>query len=145
MFKHILLPTDGSDLSEIAIQKVMPFAKSINAKVTGFHVLPEYHVFTYRTEMLSDSEAEFARFGAVSAVRCLATIENAAKEAGVQCETAYVTSDHPYDEIIKAANAKGCDLIAMASHGRKGLQGFLLGSEAQKVLTHSKIPVLIFR
>lgn len=145
MFKHILIPTDGSSLSEIAIQKAVLFAKSINAKVIGLHVVPEYHVFTYQSEMLSDTEEEFERYSAISAKRCLAVIEEAARGAGVQYEGDYVTSDHPYEEIIKSANAKGCDLIAMASHGRKGLQGLLIGSEAQKVLTHSKIPVLIFR
>ena len=145
MFKHLLLPTDGSPLSEVAIQKTVQFAKSINAKVTGFHVIPEYHVFTFQTEMLNDTEEKFARYGEAHAERYLAVIEKAAKEAGVQCDTAYVTSDHPYQEIIKAANEKGCDLITMASHGRRGVQGLLIGSEAQKVLTHSKIPVLVYR
>ena len=145
MFKHLLLPTDGSPLSEAAILKGIQFAKSLNAKVTGFHVIPEYHVFTFQTEMLADSEEKFTRHGESHAEQYLAVIEKAAKEAGVQCDTAYVTSDHPYQEIIKAANEKGCDLITMASHGRRGVQGLLIGSEAQKVLTHSKIPVLVYR
>lgn len=145
MFKHILLPTDGSSLSESAVQQVVLFAKSINAKVTGFHVIPEYHIVTYHSEMLTDTEAEFAAVGAANAARSLALVEHAAREAGIPCETDSATSDHPYEEIIKAANSKGCDLIAMASHGRRGLQGLLIGSETQKVLTHSKIPVLVFR
>jgi nucleotide-binding universal stress UspA family protein len=145
MFKHLLLPTDGSTLSEVAIQKSVLLAKNINAKVTAFHVVPEYHAFTVQTEMLSDTEENFARYGAANAERYLAVIVKAAKEAGVQCDAAYTTSDHPYEEIVKAAAEKGCDLIVMASHGRKGLQALLIGSEVQKVLTHSKIPVLVIR
>jgi nucleotide-binding universal stress UspA family protein len=145
MFKHILLPTDGSSLSEIAIKKSLSLAKSIGAKVTGFHVIPEYQIFTFQTEMLADTQENFAKYGLAQARQFLAVIDMAAKEAGVQCDTAYVTSDHPYEEIIKAANEKGCDLITMASHGRKGVQGLLIGSEAQKVITHSTIPVLLYR
>jgi nucleotide-binding universal stress UspA family protein len=145
MFKHILLPTDGSRLSEIAVQRGLELAKSMNAKVTGFHVIPEFHVFTYRTEMLEDTRAEFAKDSRVHAEKYLAVIQKAAREAGVTCDTAYVTSDHPYEAIIKAAEERGCDLITMASHGRKGVQGLLLGSETYKVLTHSRIPVLVCR
>jgi nucleotide-binding universal stress UspA family protein len=145
MFKHILLPTDGSRLSEIAVQRGLELAKSMNAKVTGFHVIPEFHVFTYRTEMLEDTRAEFAKDSRVHAEKYLAVIQKAAREAGVTCDTAYVTSDHTYEAIIKAAEERGCDLITMASHGRKGVQGLLLGSETYKVLTHSRVPVLVFR
>ena len=145
MFKHILLPTDGSRGSEKAIRKALELAKSTGAKVTGFHVIPKFHVFTYRTEMLEDTREEYARDSRAHAQQYLAVIEKAAKQAGVSCETAYTTSDHPYEAIIRAAKRKGCDLIAMASHGRKGVQGLLLGSETQKVLTHSKIPVLVYR
>lgn len=145
MFKHLLLPTDGSELSETAIQKSLQFAKAIGAKVTGLTVVPEYHVFTYQSEMLSDTATNYANYCTDQARQSLAVIEAAAKEAGVEYEGMYATSDHPYEKIIAAANEKGCDLIAMASHGRRGLQALLIGSEAQKVLTHSKIPVLIFR
>lgn len=145
MFKHLLLPTDGSQLSEAAIQKGVQFAKSINAKVTGFYVMPEFHVFTYRTEMLEDTKEEFAKDCRAHADQFLAVIEKAAKAAGVACDTALATSDHTYEAIIKAAEEKSCDLIMMASHGRRGVQGLLLGSETHKVLTHSKIPVLVYR
>lgn len=145
MFKHLLLPTDGSQLSEAAIQKGVQFARSINAKVTGFYVMPEFHVFTYRTEMLEDTKEEFAKDCRAHADQFLAVIEKAAKAAGVACDTALATSDHTYEAIIKAAEEKSCDLIMMASHGRRGVQGLLLGSETHKVLTHSKIPVLVYR
>lgn len=145
MFKHLLLPTDGSQLSEAAIHKGVQFAKSINAKVTGFYVLPEFHLFTYRTEMLEDTKEQFARDSRAHAEQFLAVIEMAAKAAGVACDTAFATSDHPHEAIIQAAEEKSCDLIVMASHGRKGVQGILLGSETHKVLTHSTLPVLVYR
>lgn len=145
MFKHLLLPTDGSELSEIAIQKGIQFAKEINARVTGLHVLPEFHVFTYRPEMLEETREEFTRDARTRAARYLSAIEKAANQAGVRCDTGYTTSAHPYEAIIRAAEENGCDLIMMASHGRRGVQALLIGSETQKVLTHSKIPVLVYR
>jgi nucleotide-binding universal stress UspA family protein len=77
--------------------------------------------------------------------RFLGVIKKAAEEAGVRCDTDYVTSNHPYEMIIQAAEKKGCDLIMMASHGRRGVQGLLIGSETQKVLTHTRVPVLVLR
>jgi nucleotide-binding universal stress UspA family protein len=144
MFKHLLVPTDGSPISERAIKSSVQLAKEIGAKVTGFHVIPEFHVFTYQIEMLEDTRERFAEDAKAHASRFLAVIEGAASEAGVSCDTAYATSDHPYEAIIEIAKEKGCDLIAMASHGRKGVEGLLVGSETQKVLTHSLIPVLVF-
>jgi nucleotide-binding universal stress UspA family protein len=143
MFKNILLPTDGSPLSEAAIRKGVQFAKSINAKVTGFYALPEFHIVTYRTDMLEDTRESFAKDSRAQAEKYLGVIEKIAKEAGVACETVRATSDHPYEAIIKAAQDKGCDLIMMASHGRRGVRGLLLGSETQKVLTHAKLPVMV--
>lgn len=145
MFKHLLVPTDGSDASEAAIQKSIELAKILQAKVTGVHVIPEFRVLTYRTEMLEDTRETFAQESKLHAAQFLAVLERAANEAGVACDTVSVTSDHPYEAIIKAAEDRGCDLIAMASHGRKGVKGFLLGSETQKVLVHTQKPVLVFR
>jgi len=145
MFKHILLPTDGSELSEAAIQKGIEFAKSINAEVTGFHVTLPFHIFTFQMERLGDTKEEYERQSKGQAEQFLGVIKKAAEKAGVSCDTDYVTSNHLYEMIIKAADKKGCDLIMMASHGRRGLQGLLIGSETQKVLTHTKIPVLVFR
>lgn len=145
MFTHLLLPTDGSPASEAAIQQSIQLAKDLHAKVTGLHVIPEFHVFTYQTEMLEDTREQFIKDSQDHAVKFLAVIQKAAEEAGVACDTAYMSSDHPHEAIIKVAEERGCDLIAMASHGRKGMSGLLLGSETQKVLTHSKKPVLVFR
>lgn len=145
MFRHLLLPTDGSRLSEAAIQKGVQFAKSIDAKVTGLYVMPEFHAVTYKKELPEDIGEEFARDCRACADRFLSVIEEAARGAGVACDTALLISDHPYEAIVKAAEEKSCDLIMMASHGRKGLQGLTLGSETQKVLTHCQIPVLVCR
>lgn len=145
MFTHILIPTDGSQLSQAAIQQGIKFAKDAHAKVTGFHVMPQFHAFTYKTELLEETKGHFAKENRAHAEQYLGVIEKAAKEAGVVCDTAYVTHDHPHEAIIEAAEKNGCDLIFMASHGRRGVQGVLIGSETQKVLTHSKIPVLVYR
>jgi nucleotide-binding universal stress UspA family protein len=145
MFKHILVPTDGSELSEAAIQKGIQFAKSINAEVTGFHVIVPFRVFSLRMGTLEDTKEQYERQSEVQAEQFLGVIKKAAEKASVSCDTDYVTSSHPYEMIIKAAEQKGCDLIMMASHGRRGLQGLLIGSETHKVLTHTKIPVLVFR
>jgi nucleotide-binding universal stress UspA family protein len=147
MFKHLLIPTDGSELSEAAIQAGVQFAKSINAKVTGFHAMPKFHM-VYGPEGVIETRQDSVDFvkdsKAHDAERFLAVIMQAAKAADVPCETALQTSDQPYEAIIATAKEKGCDLILMASNGRRGVQAFLIGSETQKVLTHSKIPVLVF-
>jgi nucleotide-binding universal stress UspA family protein len=145
MFEHILIPTDGSELSEAAIQKGIQLARNLNAKVTGFHVMLPFHVFTTRTEILKDSREEYERKSQIQAERFLGGIKKAAEKAGVSCDISCTMSDHPYEMIIKAADKKGCDLIVMASHGRRGVQGVLIGSETQKVLTHTKTPVLVVR
>src|SRR6516164_2630211 len=145
MFKHLLLPTDGSRLSEAAIHAGVQFAKSIDAKVTAFYAMPKFHMLTYQTEMLTDTKEQFAKDCKAHADRFLAVVVQAAKAADVPCETALQSSDQPYEAIIATAQERGCDLIMMASHGRRGAQAFILGSETQKVLTHSKIPVLVFR
>ena len=145
MFKHILMPTDGSELSNDAIHRGMQFAKSINAQVTGIHVIPPFNAVMYGTEMLGESMEEFEKQSKECAERYLALIETAAKEVGVPCHTLYVTAGRPYEAIIKTAQEKGCDLILMASHGRRGVEGLLIGSETTRVLTHTKLPVLVFR
>ena len=144
MFKHILLPTDGSSLSEAAIHKGIQFSKSIGARVTAFYAMPEFHIFTYKTEMLEDTKEQFARDSKAHAAKYLGVIEEAANEAGVACDTVLATSDEPYEAIIQTARDRGCDLIMMASHGRRGVRALLLGSETHKVLTHTTLPVLVY-
>jgi nucleotide-binding universal stress UspA family protein len=145
MFKHLLVPTDGSGLSEAAILMAVGLARETQAKVTGVHVLPEFHVLAYGTEMLVDTEERFIRGAQQHADEYLNAIVKAAGESGVECDTVATTRAHPYEGIIWAAKQRGCDLIVMASHGRSGVRAVLLGSETQKVLTHSAIPVLVVR
>ena len=144
MFKHILLPTDGSPASQTAIAQGIRLAQETHARVTGVHVIPNYHVLTANSEMLEDTREQFAKNSREQALKYLAAVESLAKNAGVAYDSTYVISDHPHEAIINTADDRGCDLIAMASHGRKGMAGLLVGSETQKVLTHSKKPVLIF-
>ena len=143
MFTHILLPTDGSALSTSAIAQGVRLAKATGARVTGLYVKPQFHVFTYRTEMLEDTREQYAKDCDAHAVEYLAVIEKAAREAGVSCATASVSDDHPDEAILRIADERGCDVIVMASHGRRGVAGVLMGSVTQKVLTHGKVPVLV--
>ena len=145
MFKHILLPTDGSILSQAAIHKGVQLAKGMKAKITGISVMLEEKFYLYQTDINLQEKEEIAKKHQLLARRNLAVIEEAAKEAGVAGETLCGTSDHPYEAIISVAEKRGCDLVMMASHGRSGVKALLLGSETQKVLTHSKIPVLVYR
>jgi nucleotide-binding universal stress UspA family protein len=147
MYKHILIPTDGSPLSAKAIRQAVAFAKSIGAQITGFYAAPEYNIQVYGDFVPPDfiTPQEFAKQSKRTAEGHLAVIEKAAQAADVRCKTTFTTSDSPWEAIIKAAVKNKCDLIFMASHGRRGLAGLLLGSETTKVLTHSKIPVLVHR
>jgi nucleotide-binding universal stress UspA family protein len=145
MFKHILLPTDGSSLSETAIQSGIRFAKEINAKVTGLCVVPKGYYAIYEGEIPGVFQEKALAECKAQAENKLSQIAKTAEQAGVSCETVLESSDQPYESIIKVADQKGCDLIMMASHGRHGMEALLLGSETQKVLTHSKIPVLVYR
>jgi nucleotide-binding universal stress UspA family protein len=145
MFKRILLPTDGSETSQRAIQAGISFAKDLGAEVVGLTVIPKYHTFTYKTEMLEDTKEEYTVDSQQLAARHLAFIADAAQEAGVGCRTEVAVSDDPWQMIISTARDRQCDLIAMGSHGRRGVKGVLLGSETQKVLVHSGLPVLVYR
>ncbi|MGO4809590.1 universal stress protein [Cupriavidus sp. 2MCAB6] len=145
MFQHLLLPVDGSPLSESAFRKALVFAREARARVTLIRVIPDFHVYTYQVEMLANTRARFEREATSNVADYLKTLAAEAEAAGVSCETLGVMQDHPYQAIIQAAQDKGCDLIVMASHGRRGVQGVLIGSETNKVLTHSNIPVLVYR
>ncbi len=130
MFKHILLPTDGSELSERAALAGIEFARSVNARVTGVHVVSSAEQLAHEAKMRPKGILDF--------------VEGTAKDYGVPCECLYVTGDYPFEEIIKTAAKRGCDLIWMASHGRTGVVELFLGSETNKVLAHSTIPVLVW-
>ena len=145
MFKRILLPTDGSEQSQRAVLAGISFAKDLGAEVVGLTVIPEFHTFTYKTDILEETKQEYIIASQQSAATYLAFIRDAAREAGVACNTEQAVSDDPYEMIISTARDRQCDLIVMGSHGRRGVKGMLLGSETQKVLVHSSIPVLVYR
>lgn len=145
MFRHVLIPIDGSSFSDGAVKAGIKLAKEMNAKLTGLHVTVPFHMMAADSQALTDTRAEYENHSKAKAQKVLAAFEKAAKSEGVACESAFVAGEHPHETIINAARDKGCDLILMASHGRRGLQGLLIGSETQKVLTHSKIPVLVYR
>jgi len=145
MFKHILIPTDGSQLSDSAALNAVQLAKSIAARVTAITVSTPFHVFTSDYVMLSDTEDVYSEDCKRRAAKNLDAVRKAAESAGVAFDGIHVFHEHPYAAIIDAAKEKGCDVICMASHGRKGTIALVVGSETMKVLTHSKIPVVVWR
>jgi nucleotide-binding universal stress UspA family protein len=145
MYRHILVPTDGSELSEKAIQQAIALAQTIRARLTVLTASPTFHYVALDPVMVTDTPERYEKDCEARAEKYLGAARVEAGVAGIPCETLRVTNDHPYRAIIDTAAAKGCDLIVMASHGRKGVSAFLLGSETNKVLTHSTIPVLVCR
>jgi nucleotide-binding universal stress UspA family protein len=145
MYKHILIPTDGSDLSWKAVRQGIALAQSLNARVTALTVSPTFRAVTVDPVMVADTPKQYREDCEAAAARYLGAATESAKVLGVTCEGLHVVSDYPYQAIIDAAQTEGCDLIFMASHGRRGVAALLLGSETTKVLTHSKIPVLVYR
>lgn len=147
MFKHILVPTDGSELSQEAVRKAVTFAKENDARITVFYAKPTPPMAQYVEGIQIDAgtQEKFRQMAEEDAKRILGFAEGLCRDAGVPCAACSSTNDTPYEAIIKAATDNGCDLIFMASHGRRGISALLLGSETTKVLTHSKIPVLVFR
>jgi nucleotide-binding universal stress UspA family protein len=145
MYRHVLIPTDGSALSEMAIRQGIAFAKSLPARVTAMTVSLPFHAFAVDPVMLTDTPEQYERDCKARAEKYLGVATAEAAVARIPCETVHVWAAHPYEAIIDTARKAGCDLIFMASHGRKGVSALVLGSETVKVLTHSKIPVLVCR
>ncbi|MGZ5595561.1 MAG: universal stress protein [Usitatibacter sp.] len=149
MFKRILVPVDDSPLATKAAKYAAKLARSSGARITSVHVIPEFrppafvdgvvpYPELYSPEEYRKSTERYARM-------LLAKVEAIAKKERVKCDGVFVTDDHPWRAIIKAARRARCDVIVMASHGRRGIAAVVLGSETTKVLTHSKIPVLVCR
>jgi len=145
MYTHILAPIDGSALSEHAVDQVLALAKAIKAKVTVFTTVEPFQLFSYSPAQIAETREAYELHVKAHAERCLQDAKAKAEALGVACQSVLVTSEEPYEEIIKVAQANGCDLIAMASHGRRGVKALVLGSVTAKVLTHSQIPVLVYR
>lgn len=146
MFKRILIPTDGSAVARKAIIGGITLAKQLGASVVGYTAAEPVEGFYYEGggRRLSQHKTLEERKEA-QARRYVGEIEKAARAAGIACEVVVAVSGAPYQGIIDTARKKKCDLIFMSSHGRGGLASLLLGSVTQKVLTHSKIPVVIYR
>ena len=153
MFNHILLPTDGSSLSEHAARDGVRLAKSIGAQITVLHTTPLFYPDEFQVHAAAAHAGreyagralEHEEFSKESAARTLEPIEQLARNAGVVCGSVHRVAARPWEAIIGVAAERGCDLIFMASHGRSGVSALLIGSETNKVVTHTKIPVLVWR
>jgi nucleotide-binding universal stress UspA family protein len=147
MFKNILVPTDGSALSKKAAKQAVALAKATGARITAFHVAPAYNMhisedyvpvsYTFRNEYAANIKK--------AAEQYLGAVQKIARAAGVRCQSVFVTDDFPAQAIVRAARRYKCNGILMASHGRRGLNKLLLGSETQKVLASATVPVIVVR
>ena len=145
MFKHMLIPTDGSTLSQKAATQGVALAKSVGAKITAFYAAPPATPIVYRNSLPVGYATPAEEMIEKTAARYLEFVERAARKAGVECEAVHVVTDYPEEGILNIAKKKKCDLIVMATHGQGGLRGVFIGSVTQKVLNQSKTPVLVFR
>jgi nucleotide-binding universal stress UspA family protein len=145
MYKHILIPTDGSKLARAAALDGVKLAQALGAKVTAFFAAPAPTPVVYKgfLPVGYTTQDRHARMIRQAAARYLGVVERACAKAGVTCKSVYVTNDYPAEAIVEAAKKYKCDLIHMGSHGRRGLSGALLGSQTQKVLAHARIAVLV--
>ena len=149
MYNHILIPTDGSELSEKAVRGGVKLAKDFGARITFVTVRKPFHALAGEPQMVVKMPDEYSKYVhdylTADADARLAAAEAIAQENEVSCQAIDIENDHPYQGILDTAAERGCDLIVMASHGRSGISGIVLGSETLKVLTHSKLPVLVYR
>jgi len=147
MFKHILVPTDGSPLATKGVRVGIRLAKTLGARITGVYVAAPYVPAMYGEAMLyvAETPAQHRKLAQAHARRALAVVEREARTARVRCTTQLVMDMQPWQGILRVAKQRKCDAVAMASHGRGGLGGLLLGSETSRLLAHSKLPVLVTR
>lgn len=145
MYKHLLVPTDGSPLSDYAVDQALALAKALGAKVTFFTAVEPFHVIAYVPDQLVESRSTYDEHARKAADERLVAAAAKATAAGVAHTTEVATCEDPHEAIIVLAKEKDCDLIAMASHGRRGVKALVLGSVTAKVLTHSEVPVLVYR
>lgn len=145
MFKSILIPTDGSDLSDKAVRQGLELARSLGSKVVAVHVSAPFHVLAGTLAALTATREEWEQDAAAFNQKVFERVAAMARDLGVACTCVSCTGEHVWQQIIQAADANGCDAICMASHGRRGFVAVMLGSETAKVLTHTKIPVVVLR
>lgn len=145
MYRHILIATDGSEVAARAEAQGLALAKAIGAGVTALTVTEMYPTNNGVILPSASDVTIYEQRAAAEAQKILARVAAAAREVGVACATRHIGGQHPAEGILHAAMEAGCDLIVMSTHGRRGLDRFLLGSQAQKVMTYSTVPVLICR
>jgi nucleotide-binding universal stress UspA family protein len=147
MYKHILVATDGSKLSQRAVTQAIALAQALGAKLTAFYASPDYPLPAYADGVVYEpvSKKEYAALAKEEAEKILKSIAEKAEAGGLECVTMHTIAPAPWEAILNAAKKVKADAIVMASHGRRGVSALLLGSETQKVLTHSKIPVIVVR
>lgn len=145
MYQHILVPTDGSALSNQALAKAFKFAKEADAKVTVLTVVEPFKIFSTDPDQVESSHVEYDRHAEEAANQILALSKGTAEAEGISCAIVRARGSDPAAAITEAADSNGCDLIAMASHGREGFKAFLIGSVTMKVLATTKLPVLVYR
>jgi nucleotide-binding universal stress UspA family protein len=147
MYKTLLVATDGSKLSDKAVAHAIGLAQAVGASLTAFYAAPDYPMPAYADGVVYEpvSRKEYAKLAAEDAQKILGATATKAEAAGVPCKTAYAIAAAPWEAILAAAKKNKADAIVMASHGRRGISAVLLGSETQKVLTHSKLPVIVVR
>jgi len=144
MYTNILVPTDGSEITAKAVQNAIALAKTTGAKLTALSI-KEPFPYSAISEMQPVPPQEFYDAQERIATARVKAVADAAAVAGVTCAANTMEAVHPWEAIVEHAKAQGCDLIVMASHGRRGVSALLLGSETQKVLTHCTIPVLVVK
>lgn len=145
MFKHILLPVDGSELSLRAADTGIALAASLGARIHVLHVLPPFPAATYFAAVAQANETMYIERATAKAERLLAEVDQRAQAAGVPSKSGHVTDSRPDCAIAGAVTKYRCDLIVMATHGRRGVERLLLGSVTQKVLLAAEVPVLVCR
>lgn len=145
MYKHLLIATDGSELSLKAAAQGIELAKSVGARLTAVAVTAPWRTIAVGEVAAAIPADAYEKQAAQGAAEMLAKVQKLATSSGLDCAGVHASHVHPWEAILEAAKGKGVDLIVMGSHGRRGIAGLLLGSETVKVLTHSKIPVLVFR
>jgi nucleotide-binding universal stress UspA family protein len=145
MYNHMLIPTDGSDLSKRAAQHGVALAKVVGARITAVTVSAPFDTFVIEPSTFMGSFDQYRQIVSASAEKYLDVMRDIAVTAGVGCDILHVEHEHPYQAIIDTAKSRRCDVIVMASHGRHGISAMLLGSETVKVLTHCTVPVIVYR
>ena len=145
MYAHILISTDGSELSNKALVEGASLAKQLGANVTIVTAVATQEPEFVEDELIGPDQRELQEIAQNEAKQILASAKQIVESAGVSCRTVSAIDRRPYEAILDTADSNGCDLIVMASHGRSGIGALLIGSETQKVLTHGKLPVLVHR